>query len=94
MYHRQQPLALAMITRGEIRERLEREGGTLLSQTLQELVRAEAVETYPDEPVRASVYRMAEKGVTRMPVVERQTRRLLGGANAAPGRRTSARADA
>jgi len=41
-------------------------------------VRAEAVEAYPDEPLRAAVYRMAEKGVTRMPVVERQTRRLLG----------------
>ena len=67
-----------VITRGEIRERLEREGGTLLSKTLQELVRAEAVEAYPDEPLRAAVYRMAEKGVTRMPVVERQTRRLLG----------------
>jgi chloride channel protein, CIC family len=67
-----------VITRGEIRERLEREGGTLLSKTLQELGRAEAVEAYPDEPLRAAVYRMAEKGVTRMPVVERQTRRLLG----------------
>ncbi len=29
-------------------------------------------------PLRVAVYRMAEKGVTRMPVVERETRRLLG----------------
>jgi hypothetical protein len=42
------------------------------------LALAEAVEAYPDEPLRAAVYRMAEKGVTRMPFVERQTRRLLG----------------
>jgi CIC family chloride channel protein len=35
-------------------------------------------ESYPDEPLRVAVYRMAENGVTRMPVVERDTRRLLG----------------
>jgi CBS domain-containing protein len=35
-------------------------------------------ETYPDEPLRVAVYRMAENGVTRMPVVERGSRRLLG----------------
>jgi chloride channel protein, CIC family len=36
------------------------------------------VEAYPDEPLRVTVHRMAEKGVTRMPVVEPETRRLLG----------------
>ncbi|MGC1904892.1 MAG: CBS domain-containing protein, partial [Candidatus Acidiferrum sp.] len=30
------------------------------------------------EPLRAAVYRMAEKGFTRMPVVERETRKFLG----------------
>jgi len=33
---------------------------------------------YPDEPLRAVVYRMAETGLTRFPVVERGGRRLLG----------------
>jgi CIC family chloride channel protein len=67
-----------VITRGEIRTRLERDGESLLSRKLEEIVKPHAVEAYPDEPLRAIVYRMAEKGVTRMPVVERETRQLLG----------------
>ncbi len=42
------------------------------------LVRTGAVEAYPDEPLRLVVYRMAENGFTRMPVVERTTRKFLG----------------
>jgi len=45
---------------------------------LGDLVRAETVEAYPDEPLRVVVYRMAEKGFTRMPVVDRATRKFLG----------------
>jgi chloride channel protein, CIC family len=67
-----------VITRGEIRERLEAQGDALLAKRLKEIVNRQAVEAYPDEPLRAAVYRMAEKGVTRMPVVERETRQLLG----------------
>jgi len=67
-----------VITRGEIRERLEVEGEALLSKRLEEIMLPQVVEAYPDEPLRATVYRMAEKGVTRMPVVERETRQLLG----------------
>jgi CBS domain-containing protein len=34
---------------------------------------------YPDEPLRVVVYRMAETGVTRLPVVEREgSQRLVG----------------
>ena len=43
-----------------------------------EVVRRESVETYPDEPLRVVVYRMAEKGLTRMPVVERDMGEFLG----------------
>jgi len=32
----------------------------------------------PDEPLRAVVYRMAEHGVTQLPVVEAETKKLLG----------------
>ena len=38
---------------------------------LAHLVRREPIVAYPDEPLRAVVYRMAETGVTRMPVVDR-----------------------
>ena len=86
--HRQQQRLLPVVsgdgrlvgvfTRRDIRERLEREGNAVLQSTLGELVRAETVETYPDEPLRVVVYRMAENGFTRMPVVERATRKFLG----------------
>jgi chloride channel protein, CIC family len=63
---------------------------------LGDLVRTSAVEAYPDEPLRVVVYRMAEKACTRMPVVDRTTRKFLGlvshndaeGAFAALGGRT------
>src|SRR6516164_5639172 len=43
-----------------------------------ELAQADGAKSYPDETLRALVYRMAESGITRMPVVERETGRLLG----------------
>jgi CBS domain-containing protein len=36
------------------------------------------VVAYPDEPLRLVVHRMAEKGITRLPVVERDSHKLLG----------------
>jgi len=69
---------VGVLTRGDIRERLEREGDVALQYRLGDLVRHETVETYPDEPLRVVVYRMAEKGFTRMPVVDRVTRKFLG----------------
>jgi CBS domain-containing protein len=50
----------------------------VLGKRLEEIMRPHTIEVYPDEPLRAAVYRMAEKGVTRMPVVERESRQLLG----------------
>jgi predicted transcriptional regulator len=38
----------------------------------------EPVVAYPDEPLRIVVYRMAETGLTRMPVVENDSRKLVG----------------
>jgi CBS domain-containing protein len=43
-----------------------------------EELRPETVKAFPDEPLRAVVYRMAEKGVTQLPVVEAGTRKFLG----------------
>jgi CBS domain-containing protein len=46
---------------------------------LAELVQPNPVVAYPDEPLRVVVYRMAETGFTRLPVVARQDpRRLMG----------------
>jgi H+/Cl- antiporter ClcA/predicted transcriptional regulator len=69
---------VGVFTRRDIRERLEREGEAALQHSLGELVRPETVETNPDEPLRMVVYRMAEKGFTRMPVVDRMTCKFLG----------------
>jgi CIC family chloride channel protein len=69
---------VGVLTRGDIRERMEQNGDAALSWPLGDLARTNAVEAYPDEPLRVVVYRMAEKGFTRMPVVERTTRKFLG----------------
>jgi len=69
---------VGVITRGDISERMEQNGDAAIEWPIRDLVRASPVEAYPDEPLRVVVYRMAEKGCTRMPVVERTTRRFLG----------------
>jgi CBS domain-containing protein len=69
---------VGVLTRGDILQRIEHEGEAALRRTLGELVRHETVEASPNEPLRAVVYRMAEKGITRMPVVEPSSGRFLG----------------
>jgi chloride channel protein, CIC family len=69
---------VGVLTRRDIRERIERDGDTALKGPLRDSVRGETVEAHPDEPLRLVVYRMAEKGLTRMPVVEPGTRKFLG----------------
>jgi CBS domain-containing protein len=46
---------------------------------LTDLLRKEPVTAYPDEPLRAVVYRMAKTGLTRMPVVDGDEGRRLAG---------------
>lgn len=69
---------VGVLTRGDIHKHIEQKGETALRHTLGELVRHETVEASPNEPLRVVVYRMAEKGITRMPVVEPGTGKLLG----------------
>jgi chloride channel protein, CIC family len=69
---------VGVLTRGDLRERMEVEGDAVLRRNLGDLVRLDAVEAYPDESLRVVVYRMAEKGLTRMPVLERGTEKFLG----------------
>jgi len=69
---------VGVVTRGDISQRMEQNGDAALGWPIGDLVRASAVEAYPDEPLRVVVYRMVEKGCTRMPVLERATRKFLG----------------
>lgn len=69
---------VGVLTRGDLRDRREKEGDSVLQQPLGNFVRKTMVETYPDEILRVVVYQMAEKGVTRLPVVEHSTRKFLG----------------
>jgi CIC family chloride channel protein len=69
---------VGVVTRGDISQRIEPSGDAALEWPIGDLVRTNTVEAYPDEPLRVIVYRMVEKGCTRMPVVERSTRNFLG----------------
>jgi len=65
---------LGVTTRNDLWELASSPGTSSLSDR----VRAEPVVAYPDEPLRVVVYRMAETGLTRFPVVDRGRRRLVG----------------
>ena len=67
-----------VVSRGDIREQIELGGESALQKCLAEFVRPSVVAAYPDEPLRMVVHRMAEKGITRLPVIERDSRKLLG----------------
>jgi chloride channel protein, CIC family len=69
---------VGVVTRGDISRRLEKNGDAALGRPIGDLVRTSAAEAYPDEPLRVVVYRMVEKRCTRMPVVNRATRKFLG----------------
>jgi chloride channel protein, CIC family len=69
---------VGVLTRADIRERIKQEGDAILQRPLGDLVRTSTVETNPDEILRVVVYRMAEKAVTRLPVVEHSTGKFLG----------------
>ena len=69
---------VGVVTRGDLHKRVEQEGEGALRQPLCKLVRQETVEAFPGEPLRSVVYRMAEKQVTRMPVIEADTRKFVG----------------
>ena len=67
-----------VLTHQDIGRLVEQHGDVALGSVLEDLARTSPVEAYPDEPLRVVVYRMAEKGVSRIPVVERHTRKFLG----------------
>ena len=70
---------VGVVTRGDLEHLLGVQGADGAERRLGVLVRTDPVVAYPDEPLRAVVYRMAETGLTRFPVVERgEARRLIG----------------
>jgi H+/Cl- antiporter ClcA len=76
---------VGVITRKELQEIVGRRkaGEAADDFELSEVVtkKSEPVVAYPDEPLRAVVYRMAESGLTRFPVVERRVHRAHGSKN-------------
>lgn len=68
---------LGIVTRHDLEALLAQ--GPQGATTLRGILRANPVVAHPDEPLRTVVYRMAETGRTRMPVVERDDpARLVG----------------
>ena len=66
---------VGVIPRHELRELIHHKNGRQLA----DLVQPDPQVAYPDEPLRVVVYRMAETGFTRFPVVENDgSRRLVG----------------
>jgi CIC family chloride channel protein len=68
---------LGVATRNDLQKLVDGAAGTG-ALTLQSILRADPVVAHPDESLRMVVYRMAETGLTRFPVVERRTRALVG----------------
>ena len=66
---------VGVVTRHELQHLMQQGNG----HGLAELIRRDPKVAYPDEPLRVVVYRMAETGLTRFPVVERDgSRKLVG----------------
>jgi chloride channel protein, CIC family len=67
-----------VLTSGDLHRWQEVQDGNLFARPLIEVVRRESVNAYPDEPLRIVVNRMTERGITRMPVIDGETQKLLG----------------
>src|SRR5262249_18184597 len=69
---------VGITTRGELYEKIEKGQQAILELPLSEIVQPASAIASPNETLRAVVYRMAESGFTRMPVVEHETGKLRG----------------
>jgi H+/Cl- antiporter ClcA/CBS domain-containing protein len=68
---------LGVLTRNQIQQILDDTGSP--DRPLSEQSLRDPVVAYADEPLRLVVYRMAETGLTRLPVIEREETRTLAG---------------
>jgi CBS domain-containing protein len=66
---------VGVVTRRDLQVLADQPGG---DAPLGDIVKPAPVVAYPDESLRMIVYRMAETGLTRFPVVERSDGRLVG----------------
>jgi len=67
-----------MVTSEDLYQWLGKKDSAETAKLLREVARKKIVTASPDEPLRAAVHRMAENGITRMPVVEEGTKKFLG----------------
>jgi len=67
-----------VLTSGDLHSWQEAGDENLLGRPVIEVMRRESLNAYPEEPLRIVVNRMAESGITRMPVVDEETEKLLG----------------
>jgi len=67
-----------VITRRELQGKIDEWRSARKATRLREVMRTDGVVAISDDPLRVVVNRMAEKGVTRMPVVERGSKKFLG----------------
>jgi chloride channel protein, CIC family len=68
---------LGVVTRTDLQHLVDKFPGDASAQ-LARVTRRSPTVAYPDESLRVVVYRMAETGLTRFPVVEHGSRRLVG----------------
>ena len=66
---------VGVVTRGDLQAL---DASSSAEAKLESIVHSRPVVAYPDESLRMIVYRMAETGLTRFPVVDRRDHRLLG----------------
>ena len=68
-----------VITRGDLRKFLQEHPVENGAGRIADLVRSIPATAFPDEPLRVVVHRMAETGLTRLPVVQRNDSHKLVG---------------
>ncbi len=71
-------LLTGVLTRGALQNESQQASPSRETRALREIVHKDPIVVFSDEPLRVVVNRMAEKGVTRMPVVERGSNQFVG----------------
>jgi chloride channel protein, CIC family len=68
-----------VVTGTDLQKLIQAQQSDVNGRPLADVIKPNPVVAYPDEPLRVVVYRMAETGFTRFPVVERSSpHKLLG----------------
>ncbi|HET9980602.1 MAG TPA: CBS domain-containing protein, partial [Ktedonobacterales bacterium] len=75
----EQGLLLGVVARSDVQRIAHDPFAALGELRLRDIMMKDPVVAYPDEPLRAVVYRMASTGLTRFPVVDRENPRKLVG---------------